>query len=174
MKEYTKKERLQEKSREHKEYIERVYKDFIYINSEYGVKEKDKYKFFITVECKECGNIKKYSMGLLKQGTKCKCKNQKLINNSIKVYTQDLFRSLKMDENGLLFGEDLKEYIRASALYDKGTLANVKGYQEKVYENILKLYKKEKIFKCNVCENYYVNSRMHITKIGTCRDCARK
>lgn len=175
MKESEKEERIKAKIEEHKEVIKEAYgNERIYIKTEYGRDGKYEDILFITVECIYCKRIKKATVSEHKQKRECKCKKEGYLKKSIEDYALELFRDLKKDNRGLLIGQELEEYIRASALYDRGELANIKGYKEKIYDCMIDIYEKEDVFICDNCKKLYPDSIRRNKKIKLCKICINK
>lgn len=77
-------------------YIEDRYSEvFEYIKTERKGASKEKYRYYVTVRCRECGIEKTATMEAYKYGIKCKCNDSYKYEASARTYARELFVSME-------------------------------------------------------------------------------
>lgn len=95
------------------------------------------------------------------------------ITKSAKTYAKKIYIDLKA---GLLYGDELREYIIASVKYDKDNSFHNQNYYDMVEEAIYNLYNTHNRY-CSYCKTYKYKGFFKDTKnyeINVCKECSTK
>lgn len=172
-------ERTIEREEKYKALIEARFSDsFRYISSEIVQDDANRKHYYITVECKHCGEHKTSTyMTFSKSNTiKCICQDDKAIRKSAEKYAKTLYRAIASEANklGFIVGDELEDYIRACTLYDRPNMTQHSRYLEYVSEYINNEYKRRKIKQCDICGMWLSESHMYHYDKRICKECHKE
>lgn len=172
-------ERTIEREEKYKALIEDRFPDsFRYISSEIVQDDANRKNYYITVECKHCGEQKTstYMTFSKSNAIKCMCRDDKAIKKSAEKYAKTLYRSIASEANklGFIIGDELDEYIRACTLYDRPAMVQYPKYLEYISDYIKNEYKRRKVKQCDSCGMWLSESHMYQYDRRICKECHKE
>lgn len=123
----------------------------------------------LIVHCTNCEAEKEVDYRNFKKGKSvCRCMQSKALKACAREYSRKLYIE---PERGLIMGSELLEYIRQCIAYDYPTLNGCKDFLYYVEDEILSLYEKKGVKKCERCGKWYPKTHYKSKLHNTCKHC---